>query len=314
MAVSRGSVVIPVKNEEESILQLLRSLEKQTLKPSEVIIVDGGSSDDTVDIIKSFMKSRSNYKLLVAEGANIARSRNIGIAAASSDVIACTDAGVVLDRCWLENLEKYFDAEGADFVSGVSVGCGESLLQRGIIALQYPKIDKLSKEDFLPSSRSVAFRKSVWKAVGGYPEDLEKAEDTFFDLRVKEMGCKIALARDAKAYWPPRDSLRKLFRQYSSYAEWDVKAGLLFKLKVYRHLFLAYFIVLSLSALSLVFGYIWFLILVFLACVYLMTSSVVLFKKTRNLLSFLVGPTIKIVIFMAETFGLLKGFVELIGR
>lgn len=308
------SVVIPVKNEAGSILQLLSSLEEQTLKPREVIIVDGGSRDGTVDVINSFIESRSNYKLLVAEGANRARSRNMGIAAVSSDLIACTDAGVVLDSRWLENLVKCFDAGGVGFVSGVYVGCGGSLLQRGIVALQYPKIDELRKEDFLPSSRSVAFRKGVWEAVGGYPEDLEKAEDTLFNLRVKETGCKIGLARDAKVCWPPRDSFGKLFRQYSSYAEWDVRAGLLFGLKVYRQLFFAYFIIALLVFLGLTIGYFWLVVLFFLVCAYLAASGVVVFVETRDLLSFLVGPAIKITIFLAETVGLLWGGFGLIGK
>mgnify|MGYP001032600466 CR=1 FL=1 len=98
------SVVITVRNEEDSILDLLNSLENQSLKPYEVIIVDGGSKDRTVEITKSFITSRNSFKLIVAEGANRSEGRNIGISAATSDIIAITDAGVIVDKHWLENL------------------------------------------------------------------------------------------------------------------------------------------------------------------------------------------------------------------
>jgi len=306
------SVVIPVRNEEKTVLKLLESLDLQTVKASEVIIVDGGSTDSTIDIVNSFIASHPCYKLLVAESANIARSRNIGISSASCDIIALTDSGVVLDKHWLENLVKRFDR--ADFVGGVYVGSGDSLLQQAIAILQYPKLDRLDEKKFLPSSRSVAFKRKVWKAVGGYPEWLEKAEDTFFDLKVKDSKFQVSIAKDAIVYWQPRSSLKQLFSQYLSYAEWDLRAGLLFRLKWYRLLFLAYFLVLLFLFLSLVFSPLWFLVLVFFVCAYLGASGVRVFLKTRCGPSFLVGPAIKIVIFMAETVGILKGIFRKMRR
>ena len=44
------------------------------------------------------------------------------------------------------------------------------------------------EETFLPSGRSIAFKKSAWKEVGGYPENLYTGEDTLFDLKLKEKG------------------------------------------------------------------------------------------------------------------------------
>ncbi len=305
------TIVIPVKNEEKTILKLLESLETQTFNSFEAIIVDGGSTDQTTDIIAKFIKYRQNYKLMVIDGANRARARNIGVESASSDIIACTDAGVILDRYWLENLLKSFREEEAEFVSGVYVGTAESLLQRAIIELQYPKIDHLNAKTFLPSSRSVAFKKHVWKEIGGYPENLEKAEDTYFDLKALKLGYKFALVKNAKVYWPPRNSLKSLFSQYSSYAEWDAKAGLITKLKIYLKLFFVYFIILTLIFLSSIFSYLFFLFLCSLICCYLIMSGISLYWKTRKFHSFLLGPAVKVTIFLAVSTGLLKG---LIGR
>jgi len=307
---AEASVIVTVKNEEKAIIQLLRSLQNQSLKPCEIIFVDGGSKDKTIENIKSFVGPDPSFKTISADDVNRSKGRNIGISAASSDIIACTDAGVVLDRHWLESLVKPLVNGDAEFVAGVYVQSGESLLQKCIGILQYPNLEKLDST-FLPSSRSVAFKKSVWKAIRGYPENLEKAEDTYFDLMVRERGFKVALAKDAVVFWPARDSLKNLFLQYFSYAEWDVKAGLFSKLKIYRLMILAYIFLGFLLFLTFKFGSWGFLFSFLTILTYLGFSGVKAFRKTRKFLSFFLGMAIKITIFLAETFGLIKG---LIGR
>jgi glycosyltransferase involved in cell wall biosynthesis len=308
------TVVATVKNEENTILQLLNSLENQSVKPSEVIIVDGGSKDKTVEIVKSFTSPRESFKLLLAEDANRSKGRNIGIAAAGSEIIACTDAGVTLDKFWLENLIKPFTHKDVDFVGGVYVQSGEKLLQQCIGILQYPNIEALRADDFLPSSRSVAFRKEVWKTVSGYPEHLEKAEDTYFDLKIKEKGFRTALAKDAVVSMPARDSLKSLFEQYSSYAEWDVRAKLFSRLGIYRLMILAYASLALLLLCVIVFGFWGFLFSLLAIIGYLAFSGFKAFRKTGKILSFSFGIAIKIIIFSAETVGILKGFVARISR
>jgi len=308
------SVVITVKNEESSILQLLNSLENQSLKPYEVIIVDGGSKDRTVEIIKSFTTSRDSFKLILAEGANRSNGRNIGISAANSEIIAVTDAGVVVDKYWLENLVKPFGHEEADFVGGVYVQGGESLLQKCIGILQYPNIEKLYTDDFIPSCRSVAFKKDVWKSVGYWPEHLEKADDTYFDLMIREKGFKIALAKDAVVSWTAKDTLKGLFQQYSSYAEWDVRAGLFSKLKIYKLMVLAYIILASMLFSIFAFGLWGFLFSSLAVLAYLVFSGVKCFIRTRRFSSFLLAMAIKFTIFSAETYGIVKGLFSRVSR
>jgi glycosyltransferase involved in cell wall biosynthesis len=303
------SVVITVKNEEKSILRLLNSLDNQSLKPYEVIIVDGGSKDRTVGIINSFIASRNSFKLISADGANRPKGRNIGISAATSEIIAITDAGVALDENWLENLVKPLAQENADFVGGVYVQDGESLLQKCIGILQYPNIEKLRVDDFIPSCRSVVFKKEVWKAVGYWPEHLEKADDTYFDLMVREKGFKIALAKDAVVSWTAKNTLKGLFQQYSSYAEWDVRARLLSKLKIYRLMIVAYATIAFLLFLIFEFGFWGFLFSFLVVLFYLGFSGVKAFTKTGKLSSIFIGMAVKITIFLAETVGLVKGLI-----
>ncbi|MCA9957415.1 MAG: hypothetical protein KC443_00185, partial [Anaerolineales bacterium] len=84
-------------------------------------------------------------------------------------------------------------------------------------------------------SRSVAFLKSAWEAVGGYPEWLDYSEDLIFDLALREKYGAFPFADTAVAYFRPRGSLRSFFRQYYFYARGDGKANLWRKRHVIRY-------------------------------------------------------------------------------
>ena len=101
------SLICTVKDEKETIIELLENIFKQTMSPDEVVIVDGGSSDGTIDIIQRYSE-KLPLKLIVSTGANIAKGRNIAIKNASYDIIASTDGGCKLDEKWLENLIQPF--------------------------------------------------------------------------------------------------------------------------------------------------------------------------------------------------------------
>ena len=99
----RISVICTVLNEGESIRRLMDSLVAQSRQPDEIVIVDGGSRDNTVAVIQEYA-DRLPLRVLVEPGANISRGRNVAIAAATGDVIASVDAGVWLEPVWLAEL------------------------------------------------------------------------------------------------------------------------------------------------------------------------------------------------------------------
>ena len=77
------------------------------------------------------------------------------------------------------------------------------------------------KENEFPSSRSLAFRKQVWKDAGGYPEYTLTAEDTFFNRMITRKGYKFYTQRSAIVYWKMRESLKDFAKQYYKYGEGD---------------------------------------------------------------------------------------------
>lgn len=222
----RVSLIGTVLNEGESIRRLLDSIAAQTRPPDEIVIVDGGSADHTVSTLREY-QTRLPLKVIVEPGCNISRGRNAAIEAASGEIIAVTDAGVVLKPDWLEKLIAPLQAD-----QKLAVSCGffeaepHTLFEAALGATTLPLVDEIRPETFLPSSRSVAFRKAAWQRVGGYPEWLDYCEDLIFDLRLKLAGQPFAFAPEAVVYFRPRKTLRAFFKQYYLYARGDGKADL----------------------------------------------------------------------------------------
>lgn len=229
-----ASLIMTVYNEGDSIRGFLDTLSDQTVLPREIVIVDGGSSDGTVDAIRRWTAPAGvDLVVEVCPGANISTGRNRAIRAASHDLILVTDAGTTLSPRWVEAISAPFAASSPpDVVSGFFSPRGESFVQRVIAFTITPLLDEIDPASFLPSSRSVAFRKSAWADAGGYPEWLDYCEDLVFDLAMKSNGVHMSFAPDAEVTWSARPDLRAFMVQYYRYARGDGKADLWLK----RHL------------------------------------------------------------------------------
>ncbi|MFQ5812677.1 MAG: glycosyltransferase [Anaerolineae bacterium] len=221
------SVIATIKNEAQAVHRLLDSLAAQTRPPDEVIIVDGGSTDGTVEVLEKYATGGVwPLKVLARPETNISQGRNAAIAEATGKIIASTDAGVRLSPNWLEELVEPFEKNGELYVvSGFFLADPETVFETALGATVLPALADISPEKFLPSSRSVAFRKAAWEQIGGYPEWLDYCEDLVFDFKLRELG-PFAFAPRALAYFRPRRSLIAFFQQYYRYARGDGKADL----------------------------------------------------------------------------------------
>ena len=219
----KSSVVSTVKNEENNIRQFLDSLLKQTKKPDEFIIVDGGSTDKTYGILKEYSKKHKWIKPFQKKGTNIPQGRNYAIEKAKNDIIISADAGTEFKKDWLENLTKGFNGE---------VGFGQTL---PLIKNDFQKILAKKMRQRFGSSRNIIFKKNVWEKVGGYPEDLNMAEDTVFNERVKGVGFKMELIPNAVGYWEMRKNIDGLKKQFYNYGYWDGIAYRKYKILPIRH-------------------------------------------------------------------------------
>lgn len=219
------SLVATVLNEAPTLASWLDSIDAQTYRPDEVVIVDGGSTDGTLEHLHAWANERADVHILAAAGSTISRGRNLAIRQASGDLVAVTDAGVRLAPDWLERLLAAFDPE-VDVVSGFFVPDPKGLFEFTVGATVLPSAGEVDGARFLPSSRSVAFRRSAWERAGGYPEWLDYCEDLVFDFALRAHGAHFAWEPRALVHFRPRGTLRDLFIQYFRYARGDGKADL----------------------------------------------------------------------------------------
>lgn len=179
----------------------------QTKLPDEVIVVDGGSTDDTVQLLQELAAPVTHFstQILVQPG-NRSVGRNAAITQAKSQLIACTDAGCVLDPHWLEELVKKQHETKAAVVAGYYQGLVTTSWQAAVVPYVLVMPDKLPQppEIFLPATRSVLFTKEAWIKAGKFDESLSDNEDFVFAHSLKRTGAVMSFAPTAIAAWIPQ--------------------------------------------------------------------------------------------------------------
>jgi len=174
----RVSVIIPALNEDEFIGECLRSLRSQTYRNYEVIVIDGGSTDRTVEISQQLAD-----KVILAPGSKIGEARLIGVQESKGTIIVSTDADTVHPPDWLENLVRHFKNPDV-----VAVGGAIYPLNPSETAYAYTAgLNTVSNALHWFIGSNMAFRKDVFEESGGYPL-LIKGEDWSLSARLARYG------------------------------------------------------------------------------------------------------------------------------
>jgi len=211
MSSSLISVIIANLNGEEYLRDCLRSLEAQTFRSFEVIVVDNGSSDGSVSLI------RENFPwvrvISLKENAGFSKGNNVGITEASSKHIATLNNDTIADRRWLEALYEAAEADGAVGMvaskillgrDGRTIDSAGMLIypdgmsrQRGRGETDNGQFDGIG-EVLFPSACAALYRYEMLEEVGYFDEDFfTYCEDADLGLRARLAGWKAVLAPDA---------------------------------------------------------------------------------------------------------------------
>lgn len=222
------SVIVPVRDEEHSIRELLDSLLKQTRPPDEIVITDGGSVDATPQIIEEYIQQGAPVRLLRAGPALPGRGRNLGAAAAQFEWLAFTDAGIRLNRDWLETLvARAVQDMPIDIVYGSWEPVTDTFFKE-CAAIAYvpppsPRDGIVARPRFIAST---LLKREAWERVGGFPEDLRSAEDLLFMDRLDAAGYRSVFEPRAQVHWNLRPTLGATFKRFLVYSRNNIRAGL----------------------------------------------------------------------------------------
>lgn len=217
------SLVIPVKNEADSLALLINSVNKQSYAPDEVVLVDGGSTDGTVKLAEKLTAGDNRFRVIEAGDATPGRGRNVGTENARGEWIAYTDAGIELSDDWLEKLAaKAAENPEIDIVYGNYAPIHDSYFEK-IAALAYvaPQNAAAHRDKSIASS---LLKKKVWAAVGGFP-DWRASEDLMFMEAAEKKDFRHVFAPEALIYWKLQPNLTSTFRKFVLYSKHNALAG-----------------------------------------------------------------------------------------
>lgn len=175
------SIVVTLKNEEQTIKSLLDSLLQQE-PPFEIIIVDSQSTDQTQHIINNYRKHHDNIHLHVKKSSR-GGGRNYGVSKAQADYVAFTDGGCQAAPDWLKNIRKQHQ-NNYDIVSGKTIDVGKVTDIKRVEVI-------INNTDVTWPSCNLSYNKKLFQKIQGFDETFITAEDIDLNFRAIQKGAKL---------------------------------------------------------------------------------------------------------------------------
>jgi glycosyltransferase involved in cell wall biosynthesis len=228
-AAQRVTVILPCRNEAAHIAACLDSI-LASAHPAdrlEVLVVDGMSDDGTRALVAQYADAHPSVHMLDNPGRIVPTALNIGIQAATGDIIVRMDGHVVYPPEYIPRLVDALLADGADNVGGCLVTLpadGTAVAQAIAIAMSHPfgvgfarfRIGARQAQD-VDTVPFGCFRRSLFARVGMFDEELVRNQDDEFNHRIIRGGGRVRLIPDVVCYYYARGSLRKAARMFYQY-------------------------------------------------------------------------------------------------
>jgi succinoglycan biosynthesis protein ExoA len=223
------TVIIPARDEERFIARTLDAIAKQDYQNLQIVVIDGGSTDNTLVVVGEHMAADERIELVHNPRHTIPMSLNIGLAQARGQWLVRMDAHSTVDPsyvrlavdrlregCWggvggrKDGVGETAAGHAIAAVLGSRFGVGNSVYHHGVTAQEV---------DHVPFG---AYPVELVRSLGGWNEDLPTNEDFEFDYRLRQSGRRLLFDPEMAIDWHCRQSIPDLFRQYQRYGRGKV--------------------------------------------------------------------------------------------
>ena len=226
------SVVMPVYNEKGYIKQCIESLLQQDypLQNMEWIFVDGGSTDCTKSIINKYSECYPTLiKILDNPRKIVPCAMNIGIAETRGEYVIRLDAHADYPKDYISRCVYWLEKTDACNVGGIAQTKAKGRIGNAIAKMLSSKFG-VGNSQFRIHGRSGyvdtvpfgAFRRAVFRTIGGYDERLVRNQDNELNYRIRKMGGKIYLSSDICFSYYCRDNLTGIVEMSYKNGMWNV--------------------------------------------------------------------------------------------
>ncbi len=210
--IAKNSVVIRAFNEDQHIGRLLKGIEQQTIQNVEVIVVDSGSTDETVQIAA---RHGARIVHIQPEEFTFGRSLNRGVAATSGEIVVIISAHCYpVYPDWLEQLIKPFDDPQVAVSYGKQRG-GETnwFSEHQFFCKYFPEISQPRQGHPYSHNANAAIRRSLWEQQP-YDENVTGLEDLAWSSWAFEQGYAIAYVAEAEVIHLHDESPAQVHNRY----------------------------------------------------------------------------------------------------
>lgn len=286
------SIICPTYNEIKFIDAVVASLCADDGLKKEVLIVDGGSADGTIERVKSLAKDFPSLRLVNNPGRTSTHAFNTGFGNSTGKYVAFVGAHATYDKDYFKYGVSYLDNNECDAVGGPLKQMGKTSSGKAIALAMSSKIGvgdtefrTESKKMYVDSVAFAIYRRDMVEKCGLMDITLPVNQDDEFHYRLRQHGYRILMVPEMKAVYYVRDSYRKLFRQYFKYGLY--KPAVLRKVKDsvrLRHLIPSFFSLYLLSLPVAFFVHAWLLpLFVYLILIFIRSLTFDADMKTRLL-------------------------------
>lgn len=222
------SVVIPVLDEEDHLADAVGEvLEQDYPGPVEVILALGPSRDHTDEIAERLHAADARVRLVTNPSGRTPAALNLAIEASSHPIVVRVDAHGMLSEGYLRTAVQALEQTGAANVGGVMLAQGRTAFEQAVARAMTTPLGVGSARWHTDGSAGPAetvylgaFRREVLRRVGGYDERFVRAQDWELNYRIRQDGELVWFTPDLRVSYRPRNTMRRLTRQYFEYGRW----------------------------------------------------------------------------------------------